>query len=66
MKETVSRVARAETPPVTVSEIDISGDPALERQYGLEIPVLTLNGRKVAKYRVTAQQLTRMLESAGP
>jgi glutaredoxin len=62
MKATVNRVVRATTTPVSVSEIDISSDPDLERRYGLEIPVLTMNGRKVAKYRVTEQQLTRILQ----
>ena len=31
-------------------------------RYGLEIPVLMIDGRKVAKYRVTEAELTRMLD----
>ena len=34
----------------------------LEARYGLEIPVLLVNGRKAAKYRVTEQELLRILE----
>ena len=47
---------------VAVDEIDISTDSALLERYGLEIPVLLIDGRKVAKYRVSEQQLTNILE----
>ena len=42
--------------------IDISSDPELEARYGLEIPVLVVNGRKAAKYRVTEAELERLLD----
>ena len=61
MKAIVRRVAQAEQPPVAIEEIDISTDPELEARYGLEIPVLLVDGRKAAKYRVTDAELTRML-----
>ena len=47
MKAIVQRVAR--TMPISVEEIDISTNPALEAQYGLEIPVLMVDGKKAAK-----------------
>ena len=59
MKAVVARVAR--TVPLTLEEIDISADPALERRYGVEIPVLFVNGKKAAKYRLTEAELRRML-----
>jgi hypothetical protein len=31
------------------------------RRYGSEIPVLMVNGKKVAKYRITEEELTRMV-----
>jgi hypothetical protein len=62
LKAVVATVAAATGSPVTVREIDISSDPALEEAYGLEVPVLLMNGRKVAKYRITAAQLRRLLE----
>jgi hypothetical protein len=62
MKAVVERVAVSATPPATVAIIDISSDPDLESRYGLEIPVLLVNGKKAAKYRVNEQQLRRMLE----
>ena len=61
MKAVIHRVADALEVPVTVEEIDISTDPGLETLYGLEIPVLMVDGRKAAKYRITADALMRIL-----
>jgi len=65
MKAVVERVARTWTPVPTIEIIDISSDPELEALYGLEIPVLLVNGKKAAKYRVTEDGLRRMLSGAG-
>jgi len=46
---------------VDVQEVDISSDPELEARFGLEIPVLLVNGKKAAKYRVTEGELRRRL-----
>ena len=46
---------------MTVDEIDISTDRELLDRYGLEIPVLLIDGKKVAKYRISEDELTRML-----
>jgi hypothetical protein len=66
MKAVVVRVARSV--PLTLEVIDISTDPALEASYGPEIPVLTISGKKAAKYRVTEEELKRLLlaRTAGP
>lgn len=61
MKAVVQRAARACGEPVTIEEIDISTDAGLEARYGQEIPVLLVDGRKAAKYRVTEDELTRLL-----
>ena len=61
MKAIVRRVALASEPPASIEEVDISTDSALEARYGLDIPVLLVDGRKAAKYRVTEGELTRML-----
>lgn len=61
MKEVVRRVAA--TIPVSIEEIDISTNPQLEARYGVEIPVLLLDGRKVAKYRIAEEELRRILRS---
>ena len=65
MKTVVERVARTSTPVPRIEVIDISSDPELEALYGLEIPVLLVNGKKAAKYRVTEDGLRRMLSGAG-
>ena len=44
--------------------VDIASDPALAATYGLEIPVLVIDGRKAFKYRVDAAALRRRLEGA--
>jgi hypothetical protein len=59
MRAVIARVAR--TMPVTLEDVDISTDAELEARYGPEIPVLLVDGMKAAKYRVTEQQLTRIL-----
>jgi len=61
MKAVVQRVVHTETAPIQVEEIDISTDPELEARYGLEIPVLLVDGRKVAKYRIDEQALKRIV-----
>jgi hypothetical protein len=59
MKAIVSRVAARV--PLTLEEVDISRDPDLEARYGLEIPVLEIEGKKVAKYRIGEDELKRVL-----
>ena len=61
MKATVHRVIQ--DPRIPVDEIDISNDPALSDRYGLEIPVLMIDGKKVAKYRVSEAELRRMINA---
>jgi hypothetical protein len=65
MKSTVTRVIGPMAGLVALREVDISGDADLEARYGLEIPVLMIDGKKAAKYRVTETALARMLET-GP
>ncbi len=61
MKAIVQRVARSAPRAITIQEIDISADPDLEARYGVEIPVLFVDGKKAAKYRVTEYELRRIL-----
>lgn len=64
MKSLVYRVlARHPGAGITMDEIDISTDRALLDRYGLDIPVLVIDGTKVAKYRVSEEELTRMLDA---
>ena len=59
MKAVVRRVAASI--PLSLDEVDISGDAELERLHGLEIPVLMIDGKKVAKYRIEERELVRMV-----
>lgn len=47
--------------PFTLDVVDISRDEELTERYGLEIPVLTIDGRKAAKYRLTGRELEEKL-----
>ena len=49
--------------PFNLEQIDISQDPLLEVRYGLEVPVLEVNGKKAAKYRVGEEELRRILSA---
>jgi hypothetical protein len=69
MKAVVHRVAA--TTPLILEEVDITGDPTLEARYGMEIPVLVVDGRKAAKYRVGEEELRRLIsqrasQASGP
>ena len=44
-----------------LDEVDISTDAALDARYGLEIPVLMIDGTKVAKYRITEAELRKAI-----
>jgi hypothetical protein len=59
MKAVIRSVARSV--PLSLEEIDISTDPALEERFGLEIPVLMVEGKKAAKHRIAADELVRVL-----
>jgi hypothetical protein len=61
MRAVVDRAIRATRTPAAIDEIDISGDADLEARYGTEIPVLMVDGKKVAKYRITELEARRML-----
>ena len=62
MKTAVARVVASLPSGATVlDEVDISTDPELESRYGLEIPVLMIDGKKAAKYRISEHELRRML-----
>ncbi len=45
-----------------LERVGIDGDRDLEARFGLEIPVLFVNGRKAFKYRCTPRELRKRLE----
>ena len=62
LKETLLRVWRQQAFELT--EIDISRDPALERRYGHDIPVLLIDGVEAARHRIDEADLVRRLTRA--
>ncbi len=59
MKAVVRRVGL--TVPLALTEIDVSTDAGLEARYGLEIPVLEVDGRRAAKYRISDEDLRKVI-----
>jgi glutaredoxin len=45
----------------TLEEVNIETDAALVERYGLEIPVVVINGVKAFKYRLTAAEFKQKL-----
>lgn len=59
MRAVVDAVARRV--PLEVETVDVDGAPALQAEYGMDIPVLAINGRRAFKYRVDARALEARL-----
>jgi hypothetical protein len=64
MKAVVARVARSLR--LAIEHVDISGDAELEEKYGSQVPVLVVDGRKAAKYRVTEDEIRRLVLGRAP
>jgi hypothetical protein len=46
-------------PPVSI--VDVDSDPELQRQYGLKVPVLLLEGSVICHYTLNSKELLRLL-----
>ena len=46
-------------PPIEL--LDVDADPVLKRRYGLDVPVLLLDGTVVCRHRLDAGELKRLL-----
>lgn len=46
-----------------LEEINIDTDPTLRQRYGLEIPVITINGREAFKHRLTSTAFKQQIHS---
>jgi hypothetical protein len=55
--------ALASTYAFTFSLVDIDRDPELQREYDWDVPVLVIDGEKVARHRLDAALLRRRLEA---
>lgn len=47
-----------------LEEIDIDDDPALKESYGLQIPLITINGREAFRYRLSAAEFKQRIRAA--
>jgi predicted thioredoxin/glutaredoxin len=50
---------KIQLPPVSI--VDVDADPELVRRYGLNVPVLLLDGTVVCKHRLDVDELQRLL-----
>lgn len=50
---------RVRLPPITI--VDVDSDPELLRRYGLNVPVLLLDGTVVCRHRLDSDELLRLL-----
>jgi hypothetical protein len=57
--EAVEAARREE--PFALEVVDVDSDPVLAAEYGHEVPVVLVDGRKAFKYRVTREQMLRRL-----
>jgi len=60
--ETIVREVAAKF-SLEIDEIDVDSSPELRDKFGDEVPLLFIDGRKAFKYRLTAKQLARSLNS---
>jgi hypothetical protein len=63
MREVIRLVAAGTS--LALHEIDVDSAPEIQEQYGSEVPVLFIDGRKAFKYSVTAQELQKRLLRKG-
>ena len=59
LEELAALGRRLPLPPLEV--VDVDSDPQLQRRYGLEVPVLLLDGTVVCRHRLDLKELTRLL-----
>jgi predicted thioredoxin/glutaredoxin len=53
--------SRIPLPPISI--VDVDADPELGRRYGLNVPVLLLDGTVVCRHRLDADELQRLLRT---
>ena len=60
----VLEAQRART-PFELTDIDISGDDALELEFGIRIPVVSVDGRERFEVEVDPAELARLVAAEG-
>lgn len=59
MKKVVIEVAAKI--PLELAQVNVDASPELQEQFGNQVPVLFIDGRKAFKYRLTARELKKKL-----
>ena len=59
LQELAQLATTVDLPPIQVRDVD--SDALLSRRYGLDVPVLLLDGVKVCQHRLDPQELVRLL-----
>jgi len=62
MKAQIERIGA--THAFALEVVDVDEDPALQRLYDHEVPVLMVDGTKIAKYRLDEPMLLRRLQES--
>lgn len=57
-------VAEQEQHPFELVEVDVQLDEDLEREYGIRIPVVEIDGEERFEYEVDPQELTRIVRGS--
>jgi glutaredoxin len=52
--------------PFDLEQVDVSVDPALNRDYGERIPVVAVDGEELFEYHVDPDELRRRLDTLSP
>jgi len=60
MLEALAELERDRTIPA-VRIVDVDSDPELQRQFGLKVPVLLLDGSVVCHYTLNSKELLRLV-----
>ena len=60
LAELAALEAAGTIPATTI--VDVDSDPALERQFGLKVPVLLLDGSVVCHYTLNSNELLRLVQ----
>ena len=50
----------------TWAHVDVDADPVLKKQYGMDVPVLLLNGEACMQHQVEVPELVEILRKAAP
>ena len=63
VKATLARLEKRGGLSFVWKEVDVDSDPELVRQFGEQVPVVFIDGKKAFKYRMGEREFLRRLQS---